>query len=84
MNTLKADGLYISAHNKELNLIKLRNTNYNLIGAAHNIKEINLKVLQGCSHIIFSRLFIPNLRVKISNILPHFEVFEVSVVSEVN
>jgi len=57
MNTLKADGLYISAHNKELNLIKLRNTNYNLIGAAHNIKEINLKVLQGCSHIIFSRLF---------------------------
>ena len=57
MNTLKADGLYISAHNKELNLIKLRNTNYNLIGSAHNNKEINLKVMQGCSHIIFSRLF---------------------------
>ena len=57
MNILKADGLYISAHNKKLNLIKLKNTNYNLIGAAHNIREINLKVLQGCSHIIFSRLF---------------------------
>ena len=57
MNTLKADGLYISAHNKELNLIKLKRNNYNLIGSAHNNKEINLKVMQGCSHIIFSRLF---------------------------
>ena len=57
MNTLKADGLYISAHNKELKLIKLKRNNYNLIGSAHNNKEINLKVMQGCSHIIFSRLF---------------------------
>ncbi len=56
-NVLKADGIYISAHNKELNLIKLKRNNYNLIGSAHNNKEINLKVMQGCSHIIFSRLF---------------------------
>ena len=35
---LKADGLYISAHNK-------------------NLRLANLKILQGCSSIIFSRLF---------------------------
>ena len=54
---LKADGLYISAHNINLNLSKLRNSNYKIIGSAHNIKELNVKVLQGCSDIIFSRLF---------------------------
>ena len=54
---LKADGLYISARNKYLNLTNLRNLNYKIIGSAHNIKEINIKRLQGCSHIIFSRLF---------------------------
>lgn len=47
-----ADGLYISAYNKKKyynNLVK--------IGSAHNIKEINQKINQGCSNIIFSRLF---------------------------
>ena len=54
---LKADGLYISAHNKNLRLAKLKRSNFKIIGSAHNIKELNLKILQGCSSIIFSRLF---------------------------
>jgi len=54
---LKADGLYISAHNRNLRLAKLRKSNYKIIGSAHNIKELNIKMLQGCSSIIFSRLF---------------------------
>ena len=54
---LRADGLYISAHNSNLRLGKLKKANYKIIGSAHNIKEINLKILQGCSTIIFSRLF---------------------------
>ena len=54
---LKADGLYISAHNKNLRLAKLKKSNYKIIGSAHNIKELNIKMLQGCSSIIFSRLF---------------------------
>ncbi len=57
LNKIKADGLYISAKNKDLNLIKLKNTNYDIIGSAHNYKEINIKKLQGCSTILFSRLF---------------------------
>ena len=56
MKTLKADGLYISAYNKKLSPSFLKN-DYKIIGTAHNIKEINLKKLQGCSEIILSRLF---------------------------
>ena len=57
MVSLKADGLYISAHNANLKLSRFKNSNYKIIGSAHNIKELNLKVLQGCSYFIFSRLF---------------------------
>ena len=55
--TLKADGIYISAYNKNLKITHLRNLNFRIIGSAHNIKELNIKKLQGCSSIIFSRLF---------------------------
>ena len=56
-NILKADGIYISAYNKNLKIAYLRNFNFRVIGSAHNIKELNIKKLQGCSNIIFSRLF---------------------------
>ena len=55
--TLKADGIYISAYNKNLKITHLRNLNFRIIGSAHNIKELNIKKLQGCSSIFFSRLF---------------------------
>ena len=55
VNACHADGLYISAHNK-----KKYFTNIIKIGAAHNIKEINEKIKQGCKEIIFSRLFKTN------------------------
>ena len=54
---LKADGIYVSAYNKNLKIAHLRNSNFRVIGSAHNIREINIKKLQGCSSIIFSRLF---------------------------
>ena len=56
-NDLKADGIYISAHNKNLNISHLKNFNFKVVGSAHNIKEINIKKLQGCSSVIVSRLF---------------------------
>ena len=56
MRKIKADGLYISAHNKKLNLRNFKK-NFDIIGGAHNIKEINIKKFQGCSEILFSRLF---------------------------
>jgi Thiamine monophosphate synthase len=57
---LKADGLYLSSYNKDLNLMKLKNLQIKIIGSAHNIKEIFLKKKQGCEKIIFSRLFKTN------------------------
>ena len=54
---LKADGIYISAHNRNLRVAQLKYFNYKIIGSAHNVREINIKLLQGCSTIVFSRLF---------------------------
>ena len=54
---LRADGLYISAHNKDLSVKKFRFNRASIIGSAHNLKEIKLKLLQGCSDVIFSRLY---------------------------
>ena len=34
-----------------------KRSNFDLIGSAHNIKELNLKKLQRCSYILFSKLF---------------------------
>ena len=47
----KADGLYISAYNKKF----YKHTK--VIGSAHNFREINQKIKQGCGVIILSRLF---------------------------
>jgi len=57
MVKLKAEGLYVSAGNKSLRFKNFLNNRYRFIGGAHSIKEINLKKLQGCKDIFFSRLF---------------------------
>ncbi|MFL2890084.1 MAG: thiamine phosphate synthase [Pelagibacteraceae bacterium] len=49
----KADGLYISSHNKNY----YNNLNLKIIGSAHNQKEFFEKEKQGCSEIVLSRLF---------------------------
>ena len=54
---LNADGLYISAYNKDLRLNKFNQSRFKVIGSAHNIYDINLKTKQGCKKILFSRLF---------------------------
>ena len=56
MNLLRADGLYVSAYNKQLKIKNLRD-NFEIIGSAHSLKDVNLKKLQGCSKIFLSRLF---------------------------
>ena len=68
MMILKADGLYISAHNNNLKLNKYKKTKYKIIGSAHNLKELNIKVLQGCHCLIFSRLFITDYKEKKGNL----------------
>ena len=52
------DGLYIPAFSKLINFKKsIKRNNFKIIGSAHNIKELEIKKLQGCSSIVFSRLF---------------------------
>jgi len=53
-----ANGVYLSSYNKEL-LRKNRKVGkkFEIIGSAHNFKEINIKRKQGCKKVILSRLF---------------------------
>mgnify|MGYP001969398283 FL=1 len=57
LSKVKADGLYISAYNRNLLLSAYSKKGFKVIGAAHNQREIDIKVKQGCKIIIFSRLF---------------------------
>ena len=57
---LSSDGIYISAFNKSLKPRYLKNSNFKLIGSAHNLREISLKKKQGCNIILFSKLFLVN------------------------
>ena len=63
---LKADGLYVSAFNKSLKHLNIAGKNFQIIGSAHNYKEIFIKKKQGCSEIFFSRLFKTEYRNKTS------------------
>ena len=56
----RADGLYISSYNKKIYF----NKTLNLIGSAHNFKEINQKIKQGCTTVVLSRLFKTNYKNK--------------------
>ncbi len=64
LSRLRADGLYISAYNNNLLLNIFSRIGYKLIGSAHNLKEIDIKVKQGCREIIYSRLFKTNYSYK--------------------
>ena len=57
LTKLKADGLYISAYNRNLLLNIYSKKGFKIIGSAHNQREIDLKIKQGCGAIIYSRLF---------------------------
>ena len=47
----KADGLYLSSYNKKIY------HNINVIGSAHNYREIYQKIKQKCKFVLLSRLF---------------------------
>jgi len=55
---LNSDGLYLSSFNKKLKSLSYKKSNFEIIGSAHNFKEIFNKVKQGCSYILFSKLFL--------------------------
>ena len=54
----KADGIYISAHNKSIQkFLCFNKKNLIVIGGAHNYKEISTKINQGCQRIFLSPIF---------------------------
>ena len=55
---LNSDGLYLSSFNKRLKSLNYIKSNFEIIGSAHNYKEIYEKLKQGCSSILFSKLFV--------------------------
>jgi len=59
-----ADGMYLSSYNK----IIYPKYSLNLIGSAHNFKEIYEKTKQGCTTIILSRLFKTSYKNKRGNL----------------
>jgi thiamine-phosphate pyrophosphorylase len=55
---LNLDGVYLPSFNQKLNIIgKSRRKNFKIIGSAHNIKEIKIKITQGCELIFLSPIF---------------------------
>ena len=58
---LNLDGAYIPSFNKQFNHLSFSlKKNFNLIGSAHNIKEIRIKELQKVNRIVLSSLFKEN------------------------
>ena len=56
--SLNSDGIYLSSFNKELKFLNFKKKNFEIIGSAHNLKEISEKIKQGCSSVFFSKLFL--------------------------
>jgi thiamine-phosphate pyrophosphorylase len=56
---LGLDGVYIPSFNKKINYVQNYSLpqNFNIIGSAHNITEINLKLKQKCNEIFLSPVF---------------------------
>ncbi len=54
------DGVYIPSFNKTLNYKNISKKNFEIIGSAHNIKEILNKEKQGCTKIFLCPIFKTN------------------------
>lgn len=54
---IKSDGIYLSSYNCSFKHLNLKKLNFDIIGSAHNFKEINLKSKQKCDYILLSKLF---------------------------
>ena len=54
---LNSDGIYLSSHNRAFKALNLLKSNFKIIGSAHNLSEISLKIKQKCDYILLSKLF---------------------------
>ncbi len=75
---IKADGLYLSSHNRSFRALHLKRSNFSIIGSAHNVREIELKIKQRCENILFSKLF----KVDYKPNTPHFGLVKFNIFSK--
>ena len=54
---LNADGIYLSSNNNDFKPLNIKKNDFDIMGSAHNFKEINLKKKQNCKYIFLSKLF---------------------------
>ncbi len=56
---LRLDGVYIPSFNNKINYVQNYNLprNFDIIGSAHNITEINVKLKQKCNEIFLAPVF---------------------------
>ena len=54
---LKLDGIYIPSFNKTFDILKFNTKNFEILGSAHNFKELVIKKKQGVETIFISPLF---------------------------
>ena len=55
---LNSDGVYLSSYNKSFKALTLVRSDFSIIGSAHSQREIAMKIKQGCSLILLSKLFL--------------------------
>jgi thiamine-phosphate pyrophosphorylase len=60
--------------------LSLKKPHFKIIGSAHNIKEISMKMKQGCNFILFSKLFYVNYDYK----APYTEIIKFNNFLKIN
>ncbi len=73
---LKLNGVYIPSFNKSLKIKYLKTNNFEILGSAHNMAEINQKKKQGVQKIFISPLF------KISKSFSHLGIIRYNFLSQ--
>ena len=88
---LRLDGVYLPSFNKEIKHLSYNiNSNFLIIGSAHNIKEIRIKEKQNVSLIFLSSIFKKNknylgiYRFKILQSLTRKKIIALGGISKVN
>ena len=51
---LNADGIYLSSKNNDFKPLNIKKNDFDIIGSAHNLKEINFKNKQNCKYILLN------------------------------
>ena len=81
---VKADGVYISSTNNDLNIRYFqRRNNFKILGSAHNLKEIKLKELQNVVEVFLSPLFKDKINKQL-NVYRYLNLRELTFIKDIS